>query len=67
MAGLKNIAKLFGSMSVTNSSGETTVWVWDYAKDKAVRKEEMSHEDWMASEKAKWAKLREEQKREQDQ
>lgn len=32
------------------------LWVWDYAKDEET---EMTREDMMASEKAKWESLRE--------
>jgi len=54
MSGLKSICKLYGSMTVTDKDGTKTVWVWDYANDKARPKSEMSKEELAASEKAKW-------------
>lgn len=54
MTGLQKICKLYGSMKVVGADGKEVLWVWDYAKDKPVKKSEMTHEEWCASEKAKY-------------
>jgi hypothetical protein len=56
VGGLQKIAKLYGGIKVNGVD-----YVWDYATDEAVRKEEMppGSERWKASEKAKWAQLKE--------
>ena len=54
MAGLAKLCKLYGSMKVTDAHGKTITWVWDYANDKPRLKSEMTKEELMASEKAKW-------------
>lgn len=30
------------------------LWVWDYAKDEPRKRSEMTHDEWLASERAKW-------------
>lgn len=59
MSGLARICKAYGGLKAT-ANGKTVEWAWDYAKDKAVHKEEMpvGSKRWMASEKAKWNSLR---------
>lgn len=54
MAGLAKLCKLYGSMEVVGSDGKKVIWVWDYANDKPRLKTEMTKEEVMASEKAKW-------------
>jgi len=54
MAGLAKICKIYGSMTVTGTDGKRVVWVWDYANDKARLKSEMTKEEIMASERAKY-------------
>jgi major membrane immunogen (membrane-anchored lipoprotein) len=54
MAGLAKICKLYGSMEVVGSDGKKVIWVYDYANDKPRLKTEMTKEEIMASEKAKW-------------
>lgn len=39
--------------------GDVRIWVWDYANDKPRLKEDMSEEEIMASEKAKWMGIKE--------
>jgi hypothetical protein len=53
MAGLARICKLYGSIKVNDVE-----WVYDYAKEKTVLKSEMSKEDWIESEKAKYFKAK---------
>ena len=61
MGGLANICKRHGSMKVTDRSGKTITWLWDYASDKAVVSSDMpvGSERWKASERAKWKPLSE--------
>lgn len=54
MAGLAKICKLYGSMTVQGADGTKVVWVWDYANDKPRLKSEMTKEEIMASERAKY-------------
>jgi len=54
MAGLARICKVYGGMEFVDKNGKKTKWLWDYAKDKAVLAEEMTKEEWAASEAAKW-------------
>ena len=54
MGGLAKLCKLYGSINVTDADGKTITWVWDYANDKPRLKSEMTKEELMASEKAKW-------------
>lgn len=49
MSGLKRICKMYGSIKVN-----TVTWVWDYVNDKPRLESEMTKEEIMASEKAKW-------------
>ena len=60
MPGLQELLKLYGSIEIQNSEGQKVTWEWDYAKDKPVLKSEMSKEDWMQSEMAKWGKVKDE-------
>lgn len=57
MSGLARMCKLYGSMTVTGSDGEKVTWIYDYANDKPRLATEMTKEEIMASEKAKWGKL----------
>lgn len=52
MSGLRRLCKLYGSMQI-----QGVMWVWDYANDKPVKKSEMTHEQWCASERAKWEEV----------
>jgi hypothetical protein len=54
--GLQRILKIYGEMKVTDNQGNSVTHVWDYAKNKPRLKEEMTKEEIMASEKAKWLK-----------
>lgn len=56
MSGLKRICKQFGGMTVVGPTGKRIEYVWDYAEDKAVPKEEMppGSERHRLSERAKW-------------
>jgi hypothetical protein len=58
MAGLQRILKLHGSIICEGKDGIKEVWLWDYANDKARLKTEMTKEDIMASEKAKWSAIK---------
>lgn len=54
MGGLARICKLYGQIDTTDEYGNKAVWLWDYANDKPRLKSEMTKEEIMASEKAKW-------------
>jgi major membrane immunogen (membrane-anchored lipoprotein) len=58
MAGLANICKLYGKMTVKDNNGKEVVWLYDYAKDKPRLKSEMTKEEIALSEKAKWGKIK---------
>ena len=52
--GFQTILKLYGEMKATDDKGNTVIHVWDYAKDEPRIKSEMTKEEILASEKAKW-------------
>lgn len=52
--GFQMILKTYGEMKVTDSQGNSVTHVWDYANDKPRIKSEMTKEEILASEKAKW-------------
>lgn len=58
MGGLARICKMHGSMEVVDATGKKVIWLWDYANDKPRLKAEMSKEEIMASEKAKWNNIK---------
>ncbi len=58
MTGLQKILKLYGSTVVKDSKGNKVTWLWDYANDKPRLKTEMTNQEIMASEKAKWMKIK---------
>jgi major membrane immunogen (membrane-anchored lipoprotein) len=58
MGGLARICKMYGGMTVTDKAGRKVEWAYDYAQDRPRLKSEMTKEEWMASEKAKWDKLK---------
>ena len=45
MAGLAKLCKLSGSLKVTDSSGKTVEWIYDYELDKPRLKSEMTAEE----------------------
>ena len=51
MSGLARIAKMYGGMVINGKK-----YVWDYAQDKAVPKEEMTRDRHILSERARWLK-----------
>lgn len=55
MAGLARICKSLGSIVVRDRDGNAITWVWDYAKNEAVRQVDMpcGSERHAASERAK--------------
>lgn len=57
MAGLRNLCKLYGGMTIKGNDGVTIRYVWDYAADEPVPDTEMplGSERWRASERAKRA------------
>lgn len=57
MSGLKRLCKAYGSINFTDNEGNTEIYVYDYVKDKPVRKSEMTKEEWELSEKEKWNRL----------
>lgn len=58
MAGLAKLCKMYGSMEVSDANGKKVTWLWDYANDKPRLKTEMTKEEIMASEKAKWNNIK---------
>ncbi len=58
MGGIAKICRLYGSIEVKDQDGKTTIWLWDYAKDKPVLKSEMTKEDLAESEKVKWEAIK---------
>ena len=58
MGGLAKICKLYGSMEVSDNNGKKVTWLWDYVNDKPRLKTEMTKEEIMASEKAKWMDIK---------
>ena len=58
MAGLATICKMYGSMEVSDANGKKVTWLWDYVNDKPRLKTEMTKEEIMASEKAKWMNIK---------
>ena len=58
MAGLARICKMYGSLEVSDGNGKKVTWLWDYANDKPRLKTEMSKEEIMKSEKAKWSNIK---------
>ena len=55
MGGLSKICKIHGSMKVNG-----VVWLWDYVNDKPRLKTEMTKNEILASEKAKWMNVKNE-------
>jgi hypothetical protein len=53
MGGLSRICKMYGSLNVNG-----VVWIYDYVNDKPRLKSEMTKEEIIASEKAKWMKIK---------
>lgn len=56
--GLKTLLKLYGKIEAVDKNGNKVTHVWDYAKDEARLKHEMTKEEFKASEKAKWGKIK---------
>ena len=54
MEKISRLWKMHGSIEVTDANGNKVVWLWDYANDKARLKTQMTEDEIMASEKAKW-------------
>jgi hypothetical protein len=53
MGGLARICKMYGSLNVNGVE-----WIYDYVNDKPRLKSEMTKEEIIASEKAKWMKIK---------
>jgi len=45
-------------MEVSDANGKRVTWVWDYVNDKPRLKTEMTKEEIMASERAKWTGIK---------
>lgn len=58
MTGLQILLKLYGKMEVKDENGKRVMWVWDYANNKPRLESEMTKEEWAASEKAKYNKIK---------
>jgi hypothetical protein len=50
MSGLARLCKAYGTMKINGVE-----WVWDWVNDEPRIKSELTKEEWMASEKIKWA------------
>jgi len=59
MGGLAKICKMYGRMDVSDAKENKVVWLWDYVNDKPRLHSEMTKEEVMASEKAKWMGVKE--------
>ncbi len=62
MSGLARICKMYGSIEVKDDKGKKVVWLYDYALDKPRLKSEMTKQEIMASEKAKWEGIKAQKK-----
>lgn len=49
---------MYGSMEVSDANGKKVTWLWDYANDKPRLKTEMTKEEIIESEKAKWNNIK---------
>ena len=58
MEKISRLWELHGSMEVIDANGKKVTWLWDYANDKPRLKTEMSKEEIMKSEKAKWSNIK---------
>ena len=58
LTGMQLICKICGGMTFTDKDGKKITWVWDYARDCAVREEDMKAEQRAASERKKFERLR---------
>ena len=58
MGGLTRICKIYGSMEASDANGKKVIWIWDYVNDEPKLKTEMSKDEIMASEKAKWSAIK---------
>lgn len=58
MGGLARVCKMYGAMEVKGADGKKVTWLWDYVNDKPRLKSEMTKEEIVASEKAKWLSLK---------
>lgn len=56
MSGLKRLCKMYGSIII-----QGVEYYWDWVKDEAVIKSEISKEDFAASERKKYETLKEDQ------
>jgi len=54
MAGLARLCKMYGSLEMSDENVGKVIWLWDYANDKPRLKSEMTKDEIMESEKAKW-------------
>lgn len=54
------ICQAFGSYEYTDTLGNRVTFVWDYVQNKARLKSEMTKDEIVESEKAKWSKLKDE-------
>jgi len=53
MGGLRKILEMYGQVECIDKQGNKTVWIWDYAEDRARKKSEMTKEELAKSRKAK--------------
>lgn len=58
MGGLSRICKMYGGVTVTDSEGNKVEWVYDYKNDKPRLKKEMTKQEIMESEKAKYSQIK---------
>ena len=59
MGGLSKICNLYGRIDISDAKGNKVVWLWDYVNDKPRLETEMTKEEIMASEEAKWMNVKE--------
>jgi hypothetical protein len=61
VSGLRRICKMYGAITI-----EGVKWVWDYVKDKPVKKSDMTTEEWRASERKKYELVMAQKERTED-
>ena len=54
MGGLARVCKIYGQINVNDASGKKVIWLYDYKNDKPRLKTEMTDQEIMESEKAKY-------------
>jgi hypothetical protein len=59
MGGLARLCKMYGGMKFKDRHGKEVVYVWDYVRDEPRRKDEMTQDELLASDRAKREAIKE--------